>query len=272
MGTKITRRYTDQRTKEWRIYGDFLDKFLHDSDIINANAQDFNVHTVFWDKPAAIAALFALEGDADGMLRTTRNERVQAAIPLTREKLKEVQNKWESYCSQKVNAGFDTPTEWPIELLTVRCKLEARLDCYLREAEYIKQFLQKQNDKTQAVAKSKILMYGPIGSGRLHDGEICEIDFQQVERVNNLLIITEASSPYRGMQVSDYRKCVVQPYKDACNEHMATLQQQRKKEIEQQGFSKIGVAQRRTIRVDPSALPKWPLGVANYLIEATHKM
>ncbi len=131
--------------------------------------------------------LYKLEGDAKGEFKRVDKVIVPALIPNTRKRFQLMKDKFEIYCNQKESLGYERPTEWPIELLTERLKIEARLDVYLREAEYIKAKLEAAQVVKKEIDDKKILHYGPQGSGRLRDGQLCELDGQEVQMVGGCL-------------------------------------------------------------------------------------
>ncbi len=272
MQTQIKRRYTPSNKAEYKIYSEWFDKYLMDSNIMNSENNDINAFMIFWDAPTMKATLYKLEGDAKGEFKRVDKVIVPALIPNTRKRFQLMKDKFEIYCNQKESLGYERPTEWPIELLTERLKIEARLDVYLREAEYIKAKLEAAQVVKKEIDDKKILHYGPQGSGRLRDGQLCELDGQEVQMVGGVLVITSEASPYYGMKVSDYRKHICEPWRIKRTNEVEDATKRRQEEIQEKGFSRIEIPSVTGPRhIDKSQLPPWPKGVKNYLIEKEAK-
>lgn len=264
--TKIKRRYTPQNRAEFKIYNDFMDRYLLDSNILNSGNTPLNVHTILWDKSAILSNLFQLEGNAQGEYIRPDDVKVPASIPNTKRRLKEVEARFVAHCDQREDQGYERPSEWPHALLTERLKLEARLDVYLREAEFLHSKLSEYKTKEISRRNTLMLSYGPLGNGQLRGGVLVEIDYQKVSSVDGVLIITEETSPYRGMKVADYRKYVQEPWRKARETEINTALERRAREYAETGHSKVevplGIGQLMPRRED---LPPWPRECKNYL-------
>lgn len=250
MATQIKRRYRDNRLPEHSIYSKSFDLALQNSKVFNAD-QIVSIHSIIWDETGIKTEIQILE---------------KATIPALHEKLQLCEASFESYCTQRENAGYERPTTWPPHLLKDRCQMEARLDVSLRELEFLRAKLQtlyvepqrkKQNDN--------MLAYGPVGSGRLSGGTLVEIDGQETGFVDTVLIITAEGSPFRGMRIKDYREFVVKPYCEERNRRLRRLTDQRMIEIREHGSTNIPPLPLSRGKIDKSSLPTWPTGVRNYL-------
>lgn len=248
--TQIKRRYKDVRLPEHPIYNDFFDKALKDSRVFNKDGFSA-ITTIFWDRTAIETEIKILQ---------------EASVPELRKQVQECESRFESYCQQREAAGYDRPTTWPPHLLKGRCQAEARLDVSLREIEFLQSklatmFVEPERKRSD----EKVLAFGPLGSGKLREGVLAELDGQRCQLIDGVLIITEESSPYHGMRVRDYREFIVKPYCDARTKKLNELVAQRKAQIRERGASSITI---RTgpRKVDKANLPPWPEGVRNYLL------
>ena len=61
---------------------------------------------------------------------------------------------------------------------------------------------------------SKLLRYGPVGTGRIGEGNVlCILDGQTVKpNSEGILAIDDDRSPYNGMTVADYKAHLVLPW------------------------------------------------------------
>jgi hypothetical protein len=248
MATKIKRRYVDQRTPEFRIYTDHFDRFLLNSDIINASSH-VSANTFVWGKSNIEREIKRLETDW---------------IPILKTKEAEIVERFNEYCDRREKSGHERPTVWPPKLLNERLEAEARTDVKRRELEFLKDKLQEMFlEPEKKVAESNVLVKGPIGVGQLRGGVLVMIDGQSVEKINETLVITSVKSPYYGMKVSDYRTHVVVPFAMQRAQIVAELGRKRADELREKGRSDIIPQAGRAIH--SSSLPKWPDGVKNYL-------
>jgi hypothetical protein len=261
--TKVKRRYTNQKSLEFKLYGDTLDKCMMESDILNR--QPLSISTIFWDKNNLITEIELFETEV---------------IPARQAALIAANNAFANYNEARRREGRTVDDEvWPEHLLSRRCKAEARYDCALRELEALKERLEKYYTKVEAELENVCLEYGPRGNGRLRDGRLAEIDGQRVEYMkieedgstDEILVIVQNNSPFKGMSCSDYRKFVVAPWTKQRSMHMYNQEKQRQKELAETGFSKI-IVRSNNRKVHPSSIPAWPEGVKNYYqVEEIHE-
>lgn len=258
--TKVKRRYTNQKSLEYKLYGDTLDKCMLESDILNR--QPLSISTIFWDKNNLITEIELYETEV---------------IPARQAALIAANNAFANYNEARRREGRTVDDEvWPEHLLSRRCKAEARYDCALRELEALKERLEKNYNQPEAELENVCLEYGPRGNGRLRDGRLAEIDGQRVEYVkledgDEILVIAQKNSPYYGMSCSDYRNFVVTPWAKQRSMLMSNLEKQRQKELAETGFSKI-IVRSNNRKIHPSSIPAWPEGVKNYYqVEEVHE-
>jgi hypothetical protein len=270
METKIKRKYNKEKdTKEFKIYNDFVDRFLIESNILNSGTEKINAYSTLWDKPAIESAIRELEGEHDGLYRANDfKDPIPAQITHANDKLWEVNDQFKEYCERKEKQGYNTPTEWPEGMLKERLRWEAHLTVYLRELEFLKAELAKREDAEEEVkVNNDMLAFGTLGVGQIFNNDLVLIDGQKVERIgkDNILVITEPTSIYYGMRISDYR---VMSEKWCAERHAKRKELQKKfnQEYAQTGHSNIKVPDGLGIKkVSKTNLPKWPSNVPNYL-------
>jgi len=116
--------------------------------------------------------------------------------------------------NQKVRArrlGKVEPTEIPQDLAKEQLEAQARADVIALELAFVREKLVEAEARIAAAADDKVLMYGPIGSGRCEP--LVEIDGQAVKADDEgILRINCKKSPYNGMRICDYREMVCKPF------------------------------------------------------------
>lgn len=255
MQTQVKRRYTI-RDPEYKIYTDRFDRLLILSDVLNADKSATGRYTMY-DKRAIEVAIA---------------EREEKTIPDFERNLKDVQIDFDSYCSNRVNAGYPLPEVWPKMLLERRLHAEAGLDITNRELEVLRDQLQTRFIEPIKQAEEKnMLAYGPIGTAVLQNGVIALIDGQAVESVDGIFVITSERSPYKGMAVSDYREFVVRPFVIGRRKYDEELVKKRAEEIRSTGSSNIEISTSPK-KIHSSCLPPLPEGIPLYsLVNNSHK-
>jgi hypothetical protein len=109
--------------------------------------------------------------------------------------------------------GKTEPTELPPDLAETAGEIVARRDVLRLEIAFIQKKLAEAETRVQKKQDSLVLRDGPIGSGKMRDGILAEIDFQEVRPdKDGFLRIACPKSPYHKMLVSDYREKVVKPF------------------------------------------------------------
>jgi hypothetical protein len=267
MATTIKRRYT-QSKPEYRQYSDFFDRFLLQSNILNnTGGETIMVDRIVSNNLTAIkSTLYELEGDEANVYEKKKNITIRATIPVTERALEMVHERFELFCQMRQNLGHPKPTQWPKELLTERLRLEARLDVHKREAEHLRDLLDKAQEVKKQIDSEKVLQFGPRGNGELRNGELVKIDYQECGFKFGTLMITDDNSPYKGMSVENYRTHIVKPFRDAQNKLLKKLHDQKKKEMDENRFTRVIIPSYGTKKVSRNSLPPWPAGVDNLLV------
>jgi len=221
--TKIPRRYKNPKHPAYRAYNEAFDRALIGSKVFNQSDYP-TLSSIYWDRQRILAEISITEKEI---------------IPDLEKRLTGCNERFESYCIQQVNSGRDRPEDWPTQLLDERAKLEAMVDLRKREVEFLKEKLEQIYLKPeQKRAEDAMLAYGSIGTGRLQDGVLVEIDGQPCGfTADGILIITKG--PYEGMRVADYRRYIVTPYVEERNRRLRKLTDQRTAEIKSHGSTNI---------------------------------
>ena len=79
METKIKRRYK-QGDPEYKQYTNFFDRYLLDSNILNADNKATGIYTEFMDLPGIRSALVQIEGDKSGRYKNHWGETMPSSI------------------------------------------------------------------------------------------------------------------------------------------------------------------------------------------------
>lgn len=136
--------------------------------------------------------------------------------------------------------GRPEPAEMPQNLLKERLELEAELDVIPEKMAQFQKILAGIEAQEQTQQDAMVLQFGPIGSGKLRDGILVEIDYQPIRvKRSGGLVINCKKSPYDGMLVENYRTHICAPflkaraeksrdYEDAIAEKLRELQELRK--------------------------------------------
>lgn len=264
--TAIKKRYT-QRDPEFEQYSRFFDIYITESKILNpSKIHPGDVYSpMLTDRRSVQTELFRLQGDENGLITNrTYGTSVPAYIPAVQEKLRQLKAKFAEYCSERDKQGFKIPEVMPPDMLKERLQLEAKLDCFLREAEQLENMLAKHEEVQEEIHNSECLSHGPLGNGVLKNGDLESIDGQAVSRINGILVITESGSPYKGMSVRDYRSKISEPWCKQRAKELHDLVIKRNSELKKTGFSDIQIPARNK-RISRVSLPAWPKGIENHL-------
>lgn len=252
--TRVKRRYTNQKTDEYKLYNDTFDKCVLESNVLNR--QPLSINTQFWDKNNLITEIELFS---------------EEVIPAREAAVMEAHNAFASYQAGRKREGRAVDDVWPTHLLSRRCKAEARLDVAKREKEFLEERLEKYYTKVEAELEEKgVLEFGPRGQGVLRNGVLATLDGQRVEPFklddgDEILVIASKTSPYYGMSVVDYRTHVIVPWVKERRMRQYSLEKQRQAEIAETGHSKIVVPPSSGRKIHPSSLPPWPSAdIKNY--------
>ncbi|MEX1011066.1 MAG: hypothetical protein WDZ29_03310 [Balneolaceae bacterium] len=172
-------------------------------------------------------------GDNQGKYRAPYNEWKTALIPLAKQEVAELHQRFKEWSTQQVKEGkaLKPQKNWPPQLLELRLKREALLDVRRKEAHYIKNLIEQKKAEKEKSRKAKILELGPMGKFTKRpekDGRLTEIDGQKISYAGAVPFIDEPISPYYKMTVFDYRK-MAEKWKE---EKGLTMEQLRKKRDE----------------------------------------
>lgn len=155
--------------------------------------------------------------------------------------------------------GKTEPAEMPRQLLDEKLRLEAQIDVISERVAEFKQEMAKFEAQEQAEQDAKILQYGPIGSGKLRDGILAEIDGQSIKvSRSGTLVINCPQSPYHKMKVEDYRSHVVALFSKARSEKDRELEDriaEKARELQELRKSKSSFGARCIAREDLPARP-----------------
>lgn len=265
------------KNPEYAIYHNEYDRLRVDSNILNSGNRVPNAHSILWNKENIESELYRFFGDENGNFKRSGVYHA-AAIPLIEGKLKAIDKNFKRFQQERVNSGYEKPETMPEDLKQEQLKLFARLDVFNEEAEFLEQQLKKYLEKEKTTDDSMVLAYGLRCAGHLHGtraknrslvNTLKDIDGQTVELVDEVLVITDIRSPYRGLRVIDYRKLAdiwQKERKEAARMRLLKLQEEARKE----GLTIPSQLPASSIKkVNKASLPKFPSWAKNYLKNGT---
>lgn len=137
-----------------------------------------------------------------------------AFLEVLRNKLKKVQQEFESYKQMEINTGNRPPKQWPPHLLEKREDAEAHLAVAEEELSWLKSKLEKVEAEAEKPAKEGGLFADPRtwSSSTTRDGIIDTVAGQKCAmNEEGILYITDESSPYQGMLVWKFKGEIALP-------------------------------------------------------------
>jgi len=205
----------------------FLEKYRQDSQILHPVHSVLNDPVILKDVNNLRNHLARLQGapGKNGKFFDPTNEgpypgekqRERGFVPCKLSRLKEqqedLQKKWEKHVQSRLDIGDKRPTRWPEHLEEERLKLAAKILVCEEEINHLQHHLEKAKEK-QAKNRGSLLSGDPMfwGSGRLKDGQLCEIAGWKVEPdKDGLLCIQDETSPYSGLPVWKFKSQIVNP-------------------------------------------------------------
>lgn len=188
------------------VYDTTFVRLKNQSIILNNQNPVTNSLTVFWDKVSLEYHQSVLKGDDKDGMYTKRGERYLSNLADVKARIQRLKEQFEEYQQDRINEGYEKPEQMTQEMSEKMLMLEAEEDVYMLELEKIEDRLKSFNEAEQQENNKKILQHGLKEESQLRHGEIVAIDGQSVSNIDGQFIITEKTSPYRGMNVQDYRK------------------------------------------------------------------
>lgn len=251
------RRY--QPIGKYPVYSKEFDRLRMASVILNPDPRP-SINMIFWNKDTLKSEL----------IKTLGNFK-----PLAQEKLNNIEIKFQDLQTDCRNQGKKISVEMPESLQNEKYKVEASIDVLTEEAEFLTEKLKTISDRVEKIDESLILRMGLQCSGNFHgigtngyqpDVAPAMLDGQHLEMLpkEKILIISEKTSPYFGMAVSDYRSLSKQWHQDRINADenlLKTMQAEAKENGLPKPYS-TGQSFNRT--VSRSDLPKFPTWATNW--------
>lgn len=133
-------------------------------------------------------------------------------IPELESNLAGVKKQFLNYQQQRINEGWDKPTEMPPDIKEEFYQLEAQINIRQNELEKVEKIINGFKKAVDNSHQKEVLQYGVQNSGSLRGGVIAEIDGQKVSVIGNYPVIDDEFSPFDGMRVADYRSRVCPPH------------------------------------------------------------
>ncbi len=209
---ELKRRYPD--SNETQSYHIHFNRRRDFSDILTPG--NIDLHSVPNDRRNVESLIIEKVGNGDGRYNLPGQKSRLAALPSIEKELGDLEEKFQKSRQKSINEGRMPFEKYPIELQNKKHRLEAEQDVIESELIILRQILSRFTDEEDDRKRKLMLRYGPYGNGQLKGGFLSEIDRQRVEpNEDGVLIITEKSSPYRGMRSIDYYALVCKPWRKA---------------------------------------------------------
>jgi hypothetical protein len=258
--------------KDYPVYNNHVDMLLLASKIFNGGSEKIpSIHTIFFDRKGIEYYILELEGDPETGKLIKDKSVTSARIPAEKARLNEIEKQYEKYKYQRMQGGFEEPTEMPLELLNQWYLTHARLSVYTAELEECRKHLDEFTDKVDEESASKVLQWGLRGFSKLRDGQISLLDGQHCSMTDDgIMIIDDERSPYSGMACSDYRKLAKQwisERDDADRKKLLRVQQAAREKGE---TIPQALPTKSMVHVSINHLPKWPEWAKNFRTKVTN--
>ncbi len=277
MGTSKRRYPVDK----YPIYSEAFDRRRVNSSILNPS-KIVDIHTQFNDRNALEYLKLQIEGDEEGTYNRPGQLAGLAYIPAQQRVMAAVDEKYEEFKQQIINAGRYPPTVMPPNLRKEQLQAEAVLDVLTEELEVISKMLDEWSEEEILKDDHLMLKYGPRGGGQLRHGFLVEVDHQKVAPNRaGLQVITDERSPYHGMASADYFASVVKPWTKISNKLKNEETKLTHKLYEQGRRDEVKVEWKKRkaelfelLQLKPlfslklagkPRMPSWPKGVKHYL-------
>lgn len=264
------------------VYDQAFDHLKMSSIVMNSSARSRSFsHSGDWSSRQYIKLLIdEWKGNETGRYYSPESRQwVLARIPLLQQKLTELEKQYAGREQQAENEGKEF-TEAQ-DLHERKMQLQAAMDISNEELAVLEDILKNLKEEDEEIEERKILSRGLAQAGRLRDGILCELDGQRCEMINDVLIIVEPSSPYRGMSVKDYRRLAkswAKARREIENEQVKTKRRLNPSQTFDETWAercqelkaKHSEWERLFAQKIPSCsrkIPAWPTGIQNYLKE-----
>jgi len=191
----------------------YLQRYRAESLILGKrNATWLNQPVLEGDPSNLKSHLLQIRGGEDGHYFNSHNKRIPSRMVLLEEQLKEVEQKWNNYCQDRLNVGEPKPVIWPEHLQEQKDRLEAKLQVANEEVRWLSIHLQKAEDQKPESRGNLLSNPRYWGTGNLRDGHLVRIAGWDVAPDDTgLLRISDPTSPYDGIEVWRFKAQVVNP-------------------------------------------------------------
>ncbi len=186
------KEYLPLSNPDAQLYHDAYDNYRMTSRILNSGNQPAGAYMIFIE-------------DRNTLL--TEKDQCIDRIIFLEERIKKIENKFLEYQKERMKQGWPAPEEMVKEMRDEYQRTQAKLDVSNEELTAINNLFEKLHGEPERKTRNrKVLQYGIQQASSLRDGETVQVDGQEVEYIQGKRVITEPESPYRGMQLHDYRK------------------------------------------------------------------
>jgi hypothetical protein len=212
-------RNPNYKVGQYPVYDHYVDRYRMSSAILRGeNTMSGNMSDLAGCK-ALLAEFVGNLKDQPGYFFQRDGDRYKMAVlPSLEQELKILDQKWANHRQEQINSGRtpleDKPENMPKAMFEARMKIEAMIVVRKEEIHILEKRI-AEFEKQKAEATNRVLVFGPRGHSHSNkDGIICDIDGQVVSVVNGYPTITEETSPYLNMKVSDYREVIIKAFKE----------------------------------------------------------
>jgi hypothetical protein len=186
------------------------------------------MHTHFLNRTNLNALKYELIGDEKGLTRDNWGATAKAAIPALKEKIDEIEKRFESFQKQARAEGKEMPLRMTPEQEEEYFLVQALCDVRELELEYIQDLLDNYVEEEDKSSDRDVLSRGPIGSAVLRGGCIVLLDGMKcsISDDGTPYISDKRAGDFDGMSTADYYKKIVTPYQKARRENQAKIERE----------------------------------------------
>jgi len=204
----------------------YLERLRRESYILdhNRNATHMNPSVIIGNKTNLESHLLQIRGNEQGIYFDSHFRETPPTLTILKEKQKELEKKWEKFCTDQLKIGNARPKQMPEEMQQESDKIAARIQVCHEEIEWLEKHL-KQAMEQQSKSKGSLLTHPKHWcSGSLRHGVLESVGPWTVgmDEEKGVLCITDPDSPYLGIPVYRFRAEITKPMSQEFSQRLRT--------------------------------------------------